>query len=316
MTIDPTAALHGRELSAADRRLLRDPPPQTTLAWCADAVGAGARVVAVTPLLGGTSSAVHALDVRTAAGRELRLALRRFVRAEWLDEEPDVPLREAAALEALLASSLPTPELVALDADGSASADVPALLMTRLPGSLVWAPSSDRLDAYLERLAAILPALHATPLPPGDGLGDYDDWGLRIDRPPAWSQRPDVWERAFAIFADPPPPAERALIHRDFHAGNVLFDAHGAVSAIVDWASTSVGSPDADVGVCRENLARGISLAAADRFLEHYGRLSGRGGYDPWWDVAAALGGLDDEDVAGWTTRHEAFLAQAVARRG
>ena len=79
---------------------------------------------------GGMSSAVHALDL--ADGRAL--VLRRFVREDWLAEEPDVPAREAAALELLRERPLPTPELVASDPTGAAAGD-PAVLMTRLPGA-------------------------------------------------------------------------------------------------------------------------------------------------------------------------------------
>ena len=92
------ARLHGFDLDAEDERLLRSPPPPAALAWCADAVGAGARVVRAVPLEGGTSSAVHAVDVETAGGALRRLVLRRLVRADWLAEEPDVAQREAAAL--------------------------------------------------------------------------------------------------------------------------------------------------------------------------------------------------------------------------
>jgi hypothetical protein len=57
-----------------------------------------ARVVRFAALAGGTSSAMHAVDVRDVGGRTRRLVLRRFVRRDWLEEEPDAPRREAAAL--------------------------------------------------------------------------------------------------------------------------------------------------------------------------------------------------------------------------
>lgn len=314
MEADPTAALHGRELTADERVLLRADPPGAVLRWCADAVGANARIVSVTPLMGGTSSAVHALDAVDAAGTAHALVLRRIVRPRMLAEEPEILEREAAALETLRGCPLPTPELVAVDADGTAVGDAPALLMTRLPGKLVWAPPADELEGYLRALAEVLPALHATPLRDGSALPDYEDYGLEIDRPPIWTRRPEIWERGFAVFDQPRPDAERRLIHRDYHPGNVLFGDGGEVSAIVDWPSTSVGSPDVDVGHCRMNLAMTISLDAADRFLALHREVTGRGEYDPYWDVVATLGGFDEDDVAGWTPRQEEFLARAVAR--
>jgi aminoglycoside phosphotransferase (APT) family kinase protein len=292
------ARLHGYELTPEERRLLRSPPPRRALAWCEEVTGA--RVAAVRALDGGMSSAVHALDL--ADGRAL--VLRRFVRAEWLEEEPDVPYREPAALELLRDRPLPAPRLVASDPTGVAGGD-PAVLMTRLPGVIEWAPAD--LDGFLRGLAALLPAIHATPIAPS--LPAYEPYALETDRPPAGTARPEVWERGFAVFDDPPPTAERRFIHRDFHPGNVLWTG-GEVTGVVDWASTSVGSPSADVGHCRVNLAGVLGLEAADRFLE----LCGIGDYHPYWDVVAALGGFDAETLARWTPAEEEFLARAVAR--
>lgn len=303
--------MHGYDLAPEDHALLRGAPPPAALRWAVAAISPGgdAEVVSAVALEGGTSSAVHALDVRERGGAERRLVLRRFVRQDWLEEEPDAPLREAAALTAMRSAVLATPELIALDADG-ASAGAPALLMTRLHGATVWEPRD--LDDYLRGLAAVLPSIHATPVPPGAHLSAYSDWGLHLDRPPAASAlAAGVWERAFAVF-ERTPPAGGALVHRDYHPGNVLWAA-GAVSGVVDWASTSVGHPDADVGHCRENLARAFDLAAADRFLAHHRELTGAGDYDPYWDVVALLGGYAQDDVSAWSAREDALLAQAVA---
>jgi aminoglycoside phosphotransferase (APT) family kinase protein len=299
-------AFHGFELTARDRRLLRSPPPARALRWCAEAVGHGARVSAVAALDGGMSSAVHAVDLERT-GHVHRLILRRFVRADWLAEEPDVPRREAAALELLATTAVPTPGLVAVDETGAA-AGVPALLMTRLPGKIDWEPAG--LDTYLARLAAPLPEIHATPLPPAHPIPDYRPYELEAGGPPRWSAEPGLWERAFEAFRTPPPARERRFIHRDYHPGNVLWRA-GAVSGIVDWPNASVGSPDADAGHCRMNLAGAIGPHAADRFLARYLAISGREDYHPYWDLAAVLGGFS---AGHWTAADERFVASALAR--
>jgi hypothetical protein len=53
-------------------------------------------------------------------------------------------------------------------------------------------------------------------------------------------------------------------------------------------------------------------MEAADRFLELYLTASGRDGYDPYWDVVAALGGI--EQNASWAPDAERFLAQVLCR--
>jgi prepilin-type processing-associated H-X9-DG protein len=294
---------HGFELTPDDHELLRGEPPAPALRWCEGAVGRGAEVIGLAPLPGGTASAVHAVDVRDSRGHVRRLVLRRFVRRDWLEEEPDAPRREAMALEIVDRCPVPTPQLLALDARAE-STDVPALLMTRLDGSIEWDPAE--LEPFLGRLAAVLPDIHATTIPPGAALPDYLPYQPRPARPPSWSARPEVWLRAFEVFDGPAPRHERCLIHRDYHPGNVLW-ADGAVSGVIDWSNASVGSPNADIGHCRLNLAGYIGIEAAERFLE----ITGRDNYHPYWDIVAALGGFEERDI---DARDEDFVAYAVGR--
>jgi aminoglycoside phosphotransferase (APT) family kinase protein len=182
--------------------------------------------------------------------------------------------------------------------------------MTHLPGDVVWRPA-DR-DGFLRRLAEVLPAVHGTGVPSDPAIGPYEPYALRVTRPPSWSARPGVWRRALDAFRGPAPEAERRFLHRDYHPGNVLW-TDGAVSGIVDWVNASVGDPGVDVGHCRMNLAGALGLDAADRFLELYGGLTGRGEHHPYWDIVAALGGFEQADVERWSACDEDFLAQAVA---
>ena len=219
-----------------------------------------------------------------------RLVLRRYVRTEWLDEEPDIATREATALR--LVTSLPAPRLVKVDADGS-QAGAPAVLMTRLEGAHEWRPD-------LHKLAALLPMIHA--IAP-DGLPPYRPYARHITEPPPWTTNPGVWNEAFALFDAPPPLHETTLIHRDFHPGNVLWH-EGTASGIVDWPNASAGAPQADIGHCRWNLACTQGVQAADRFLDATGC-----DYHPYWDIAAALGG---QDPSHFTHDDEAFLVHAL----
>jgi aminoglycoside phosphotransferase (APT) family kinase protein len=303
---------HGYELAHEDATLLRGAPPQRAIRWVESRVGGGARAIKVRALDGGTSSAIHAVDVRTASGPVRRLVLRRFVRADWLAEEPDAPQREAEALEVLRRSRVPTPRLVALDDEGS-DAGVPALLMTRLPGRVDWYPAS--LEDYVRRLAEALPRIHATRLPADSRIPTYHPYELQLSGPPRCSRRPEIWSRAIEAFEQPPPSSERAFIHRDYHPGNVLW--RGGAVGVVDWVHASIGSPDADAGYCRGNLAGWFGLDAADRFLELYLAASGRSEYHPYWDIAAVLGGNGDEAfLTDGEPEDEPLLAQAVSRLG
>ena len=134
---------------------------------------------------------------------------------------------------------------------------------------------------------------------------------LRMRRAPVWASRPDVWERAIDVLERGRPKGdERLFIHRDYHPGNVLWE-NGQVSGLIDWVNASVGSPWADVGHCRVNLASELGPPAADRLLELFRAASGRSDeYDPYWDIAAAIGGLDEAP----SPADERFLTAAVAR--
>jgi aminoglycoside phosphotransferase (APT) family kinase protein len=309
---DERRSHHGFELSAADEALLRGPVPAQALQWVAVELGPNARVLASWPLAGGTSSAVHAVRVDTAGSRAHELVLRRFVRLDWLAEEPDTATREAEALDLLHEVDLPTPRLVAVDVDGSV-AGAPSVLMTRLPGRVEWDPPV--VEGFLRELAEPLPVIHSVSVAARARLPEYQPYPLRMRRPPVWASRPDVWKRAIeALEGDRPRGDERLFIHRDYHPGNVLWH-DGRVSGIVDWVNASIGSPWADVGHCRVNIASELGHDAADRFLDMYRAAAGRSDeYDPYWDISAAIGGLDEDADTQPSPADEQFLAAAVAR--
>jgi aminoglycoside phosphotransferase (APT) family kinase protein len=116
------------------------------------------------------------------------------------------------------------------------------------------------------------------------------------------------------VHAGPPPVVERSFIHRDFHPGNVLWRGTG-VSGVVDWANASLGSPEADVGHCRINIARHLGHEVADQLAARYRERSGRGAYEPYWDLVDAVGMLDDAGPdRGWLPALDDFVRRAVAR--
>ena len=272
---------------------------------------AGAGSSPSTPRAGGTSSAIHAVTVEDEHGLRHPLVLRRYVRADWLAREPDLAEHEARVLDLLAGSEVPAPRLVAVDPRGD-ECDVPAVLMTRLPGRIRWSPR--RVDEYLDRLVAALVAIHAVAAPESLRIRPFARYyeGETL-YPPAGSACPEAWARAIAVHAGPAPTDERSFIHRDYHPGNVLWTGD-AVSGIVDWASASIGCPDADVGHCRINLARHLGprgRGPVHRDVRRAG--AGRGDYDPYWDLVAAVGMMDETGPeSGWLPA----LDDVVARRG
>jgi aminoglycoside phosphotransferase (APT) family kinase protein len=293
------------------------------LAWAAAAVGPGARVVRVRPIGGGTSSAIHAVDVlaRRGAPAPLRLVLRSHDNARWLSEEPDLAAREADALTFLARTQVPAPELVACDADGSATG-TPAVLMTRLPGRIRWAPPVRTTRSWLSALAAQLPVIHAARPSGIPARRHYRPYNHDVDlRPPAAAMNRALWVRAFDRYRERAPARSGppVFIHRDFHAGNVLWQ-HGHVAGVVDWIECCLGDPAADVGHCRHNLVNDAGLDTADRFLGAWQAEAGVRDYDLWWDIVTVVDWLPDEPGVEWepesaavVERTETLLARALA---
>jgi aminoglycoside phosphotransferase (APT) family kinase protein len=265
----------------------------------------------VRPLEGGTSSAVHLLVTEDGHGRAGRFVLRRYVRRDWLAQEPDLAAREAETLTLLSGGPVAAPRLVAVDPVG-ADADVPAVLMTARAGRVDWTlvDAPDRLH----RLAAPLPAIHATPIPASARVRPYRPYELgKPLAPPPWTTHRRAWERAIEVYVGPAPSDEAVFTHRDYHPGNVLWSG-GRVTGIVDWASASVGPAENDVGHCRANLADRFGYEVAQRFLAAYQAATGGRDYHPYWDIVVEVG-----PEAGYgppNRRLDEFIARAVAQLG
>src|SRR5271163_1466098 len=106
-----------RSLASLPRELRRTNVPDLVRSWINRATGAA--VVGVVRLPGASSTAIHA--VALSDGR--RLVLRRYSWPGFLESEPAAPARELDALRLARDASLPVPEVVAADIDGSAVGD-------------------------------------------------------------------------------------------------------------------------------------------------------------------------------------------------
>jgi aminoglycoside phosphotransferase (APT) family kinase protein len=150
----------------------------------------------------------------------------------------------------------------------------------------------------------------------------YRPYNHDVDlRPPTAAIDRALWARAIERYRDGAPARDSSpvFIHRDFHAGNVLWQ-HGRVAGVVDWIECCLGDPAADVGHCRHNLVNDAGLDTADRFLAAWKAEAGVRDYDPWWDVVTVVDWLPDEPGVEWepesaavVERTEALLARALA---
>lgn len=237
---------------------------------------------------------MHLLSVDGAGERAV--VLRRFVRRDLFEREPHLAAQEAQTLGILAEFDLPVPRLLAVDPLGT-ECDVSAVLMTRVPGRIDFAPRD--LHAFLRALAAPLPALHA--LGPRDGMPLYYPYFTergRFDEPPAWVRTPDLWRKAYRLVEEPWPDAAPTLIHRDYHPGNVLWQ-RGRLSGITDWVNASVGPAGIDAAHCRVNLAALFGVDAAEEFRRAYEAEAGAEQH-PFWDLLDALDTSGEPDVSQW----------------
>lgn len=297
---------------------LRAFPSRAQLDWVERTVGDGAAVAGGRRMLGGITSSVHRLSVRTRTGTR-QVVLKRFTDPR-IEEAAAIVANEAAALTAVEATAVPAPRVLGASPDGRDMEGVPSLLMTRAPGR-VWLRPDD-VHGWVGQLAAILPVVHAV-------AADGQQPSPRAARPrpiPSSSSRPDLWRAAGELLASGPPGPELVPTHGDFQHFNVLW-SRGRLSALVDWSSSSLAAPERDVGRCRLNLAVLFSAAVAEDFRRAYEAEAGRP-VDPWWDVDALLvyddawrtfipvqvAGRAPVDIAGMTGRVEELLARALAR--
>ena len=256
--------------------------PQT-MDWITSQLGSHSEIKHVIRLQGSTSSDLFTLQIREPSG-ESRLVLRLLTNQEWLKTEPDLAAHEAAALNLANKSGLPVPEVIGWDVDGLLSG-IPAVLMTSVSGKVDLQPQN--FDGWLKQMAAALQPLHAL---------DAQDFGWKYFaynnvnklEVPAWSAKPELWQRAIDVVNQPPPPPSYSFIHRDYHPMNTLWQGE-TLSGVVDWVNACRGPAPFDLSWNRLNLMQMYGLEAADRLRDHAIALCGRDAWHPYWDLMALI---------------------------
>ena len=272
------------------------------------------RVVGAHRLPGGIAVATHLVTVESPRGMRDRVVLRRFVRADWLAQEPDAPANEALALGIAARADITTPELIAADLTG-VTTDVPALLLSRLPGRADLQPRD--LDSWLRQQAEALPAIHAVT---GNDLGAvprYEPWiDLDALEVPRWTREPEAWAAVIALARGRRPRVRGRFIHRDYHPMNVLW-SRGRLTGVVDWTNARIGPPGIDVAWARQNLVVSHGVAVAERFRQLAKAALGRE-QDPVWDALGVVETLNRPDIGSLSQWHDlglTSLTKAMVRR-
>lgn len=265
---------------------MREPPPTATLAWLVGELDASA-IVEVTPMHGGSTSAMHRVTIVDRADREQTVVLRRYVRDNVLAETPDVAAIEARALQLAERLPVPTPALLAVDPNGE-QADAPALVMTLLDGRPDW--DTRWATKWVSQAVGAMIALHELD-PARVDLPALTTYAQQRYEPPRWTTHPDLWERAIELFHGPVPTADIGFVHRDFNPGNILW-VRDRLSGLVDWQSACIGPRSIDPAHCRLNLFQ-YNPGMADDVRTVWEQRSGLT-FDPWADLVSIIGTLDN----------------------
>ncbi len=201
----------------------------------------------------------------------------------------ETEIRVLPAIAHRLPLVVPVPTLVGRPIDGY---PWPFAGYPLLPGRIATTAALDdrQREASAVPLARFLRALHDISAEEALGIGAAPDAIHRLDVPKRAAQARErlarLADRGYVeagrfehILSDPSLPTARiaCLVHGDMHSGQILVDAAGLVSGVIDWGDTHVGDPAIDLSIAHQFLPP----AARARFREAYGPID-----EPTWRLA------------------------------
>lgn len=246
------------------------------------------------PLVGGSTSIVHVLGPRRRYGDRPGHAAGTAGDDEvWVLKQapPERPAavralieREARILEALAPLDLLVPRVIACDPTGTDTRG-PALLMTRMPGTLLRGRAGLRaaIPTYVDAIRTC--HREARALIAGRRWRPWFD--LEHLPLPADHARAELWRRAIDVVRRFPAPLADGFIHRDPHPANLLY-SDGRLTGMLDWANAGRGPRGVDVSRLCLNLACLLDVDATRDLRECY-QDSAAVRHDPLLDVYALL---------------------------
>ena len=286
------------------------------------------RLINSSPLAGGVSAQLTAIDAQQPDGRVDRLVLRQYGAAN-LRTDPHAAVHEYALLSLLHRAGIPVP--LPRHADESARImPVPCLIIEHIDGfpcteaSQLTAPLAD----VTGQLAGVLAQLHAAAFTLADAPYLADIRAIAARRVETWPSAPDqalsepAVRTGLARIWPPPLLNQPALLHGDFWPGNVLW-RDSTLVGVVDWEDAVLGDPLHDVANARMELCMAFGISAAREFTRQYCelRLTTDMTALRHWDLYASLRhagrmsewGLTPGDRKRLEAGHQEFVATALA---
>jgi len=283
-------------------------------------------VVALSRIHGGASRETFRVRIEAERGGQRGLIFRRDPVSTLIETEREV---EFAAYRSFMNSSVPVPGALFLERDLD-WLERPFFVMEEVEGCTAGSIlAADPYGAHRRKIGeqffTILGniakrdavssdlAKHA-PAPAADAAwkAELDKWEKVIDEdelePQPIARAAIRWMRK-----NPPPPAQRiSIVHGDYRTGNFLFDATGAIRAVLDWEMAHLGDPLEDLGWALDPLwsadrEHAGGMLKRDEAIAVWERASGLKA-DPlalrWWSMFASFKGL-----AIWISSAKEFQA-------